>query len=233
MQYRIQELEKFNRYLLAELDKKSGDASVETKEMLKQQAELQQEQQKEQAQNVTAHSSPTMMNNASPTASIMSEDSEVDLMIKSSSSPPPPPPSTTTRKRNSTTSMTNRRNHPVSRSTVPMIPKLEYATMPTSGSTNWPTTQVLVEKDPHQMMMSPQQNIFSQQQQFEAQQQFFTQQQQQKFYNHDPSLNNDFMINHTNIYDPTNTQHMIPSTTSYFNQEPLQHSHHHLQQHRR
>lgn len=246
MQYRIQELEKFNRYLLAELDRKTSGEKVNVKEM------------KEKQQETSAANSP-MMNNATspPPGSIMSEDSENDMMMKESSSTPSPPPSLTQktlspthsfnvtgRKRNSTSSISNRRNHPVSRSSVPMIPKLEYSPPPLS-TTNWPTTeQFLVEQQQqrfikevphHPMMPTTTANLFAQ---APSPQSFTPQQQQATKFHHHPQENGFTTMTTTNFYDmqqQQQQQHMMPATNSYFNNSPHHYHHLHLQQqqHRR
>ncbi|CAO3656075.1 unnamed protein product [Mucor hiemalis] len=120
MQYRINELEKFSRYLLSELDKKNSvkeQAAVVTDEIAQ-----------HHPITITAES-------VSSPHSIHSEDSFVEE-IKSDYQPSPPSP---TKKENG---ITNRR--PVSRTSVPMIPKLDYTMAPTptttTATTNWPIT---------------------------------------------------------------------------------------------
>lgn len=121
LQYRINELEKFSRYLLSELDKKNN---------IKEQAPVVTDEVPQHQPTVTLPAE-----NVSSPHSVHSEESFAEE-IKSDYQPSPP---TTTKKENG---ITNRR--PVSRTSVPMIPKLDYTMAPTptttTATTNWPIT---------------------------------------------------------------------------------------------
>ncbi|KAI8065026.1 hypothetical protein BDF21DRAFT_427635 [Thamnidium elegans] len=130
MNYRIKELEKFTRYLLSELDKKSASVTTIADDI---------------------HHSPLNIPAMIPSASsppssppAMEESNHEDLVIHRSIRERKSPP--VFKKE-----ITNRR--PVSRSSVAMIPKLEYKT------TNWP-----ISNQQQQQQQQQQQNIIQQQQ---------------------------------------------------------------------
>lgn len=154
LQYRINELEKFSRYLLSELDKKNN---------IKEQAPV------VVTDEVVPQHQPTITTtlpaeNVSSPHSVHSEESFAEE-LKSDYQPSPP---TKTKKENG---ITNRR--PVSRTSVPMIPKLVYTTMAstpttttTTATTNWPINAPTTSKPSNYHHLLEQQLLIDQQQLF-------------------------------------------------------------------
>lgn len=233
MQYRINELEKFSRYLLSELDKKNNSSTpVATKE--------------EEIVEDLLHTSPpppithTITN--SPPSSVVSDDTTAttteELMKAEFASSIKKLTSNTRQKENGIT-----KRRPVSRTSVSMIPKLDYPTT-TINNTNWPiantktTPSLTTKKSTHfhpqrVVMLDQQQQLIKESPSMQFQQTFHQpilfQQTNNKFMNGDPEqqqLQDNFMLDHHQQFNTNNTTFML-NTNSFNNNnqimEQLQH----------
>ncbi|KAI9360637.1 hypothetical protein BD770DRAFT_384534 [Pilaira anomala] len=202
-EYRIRELEKFTRYLLSEVDKKSTAAAA------------------------SAASTPIATPVPTPTTSsdepVLRSPVDIPFHMANissppalSSSPPPPPPQRKVQKSIRKSPPSFKRDasrRPVSRLSASMVPKLD-------STTNWP-----IQPQQQHTLQSQQQLIDQQQQQQQQQQQMMKENQSLNFQHSqyqqlfqkfpDPTIPDTFLMNDTYNYMPPPTT--TTTTTTFMN----------------